>query len=69
MSVAIDRTKPVEQGVRPCRECGRPHWSYEAEGFAPQWADPDDGHAYLPEPWEKTVQRLLDELGRETVLP
>lgn len=56
--------RPIERGVRVCRECGEPHDCYEIRQGRHKrrsWAHPADGHAYNAEDWETVARRLLDE--------
>lgn len=62
--------EPVERGERNCEECGKPHNSYRRQlgPYAASWADPEDGHPYRPESWEKLARRLLAREGRRLAI-
>lgn len=55
--------RPVERGLRACRDCGEPHDCYAIQygRFRFQsWASLKDGHAYRAESWEAFAQRMVE---------
>ena len=54
------RGELLEEGIRLCRVCLKPHNLYKVRR-GQSWADPDDGHSYMSENWESLARRLYAE--------
>lgn len=62
----------VEQGVKRCTECGKPHDCRRRPGPSHEgvtWADPSDGHSYRSESWEHLAREYLAKFGPLPSLP
>jgi hypothetical protein len=59
----LDRRRVVKHGDLPCLTCGRIHDALKVTGRPERWgswADPGDGHPYMPVTWEKLGRWALD---------
>lgn len=63
--VAADQAlRRIARGRLPCVECRVPHHPTPTPGYADQWSDPDDGHAYAPVS-ERRFAAVYDEFPQD----